>query len=106
VIGEVNMATELERSRLIGVVPDGAVGPSRSALLVALVDRAQHDRAFGAELRREAVSTAARVGLRLSDAEWNGLRAFLIEEVMPTFKRPRPRQPLYPLRRSYTSVTA
>ena len=73
------MMTRMERARLIGVVPDGAVGPSRSALLVALVDRAGHDRAFRAALRGEPVSTAAPLGLTLSDAEWNGLRVFLTE---------------------------
>jgi hypothetical protein len=72
------MATKVERLRIIGVVPDGAVGPSRSALLVALVDRAGHDRAVRAALRRDPVSTASQLGLTLSDAEWNGLRAFLI----------------------------
>ena len=72
------MAAEFDGSRIVGTVPDGATGPSRSALLAALVDRAQHDRAFGADLRREPVSTAARMGLNLSDAEWNGLREFLV----------------------------
>jgi hypothetical protein len=73
------MAAAFDGSRNVGVLPDGATVPSRSALLVSLVDRARHDRAFGADLRREPVSTAARMGLSLSDAEWNGLRGLLID---------------------------
>ena len=61
------------------MVPDGAMGPSRIALLVTLVDRARHDRVFAAALRREPVETAQCSGLVLSGAEWNGLRAFLID---------------------------
>lgn len=53
-------------------------GFSRTALLVALVDRASNDRTFAADLRREPAATAARLGLWLSDCEWNGLRAFLV----------------------------
>jgi hypothetical protein len=49
-------------------------GPSRGALIVALIDRARHDRAFGASLRREPVHAAAEFGLTLYDEEWAGLR--------------------------------
>ena len=73
------MAISFDGSRIVGVVPDGAVGPSRGALLIALIDRARHDRAFGAALRREPVPTAARLGLTLSGPEWNGLRGLLID---------------------------
>jgi hypothetical protein len=52
-------------------------GPTRGALIVALIDRARHDRAFGASLRREPVRTAAQFGLTLYDEEWAGLRDFL-----------------------------
>ena len=63
--------------RLLGVVPDGAVGPSRGALLIAFVDRVRHDRAFRFDLRCDPVVTAARLGLTLSGSEWNGLRELL-----------------------------
>ena len=80
------MDGEPERFR-VGVLT-AAPGVSRTALLVALVDRAANDRSFAAELRREPVSTAARLGLWLSDCEWNGLRAFLAEGVAGTWPDP------------------
>jgi hypothetical protein len=52
-------------------------GPTRGAQIVALIDRARHDRTFGASLRREPVTTAAQFGLTLYDEEWAGLRDFL-----------------------------
>jgi hypothetical protein len=58
-------------------VPDGAIGPSRGALLIALIDRARHDRRFAADLRDEPVRTAARLGITLRTAEWAGLRELL-----------------------------
>jgi hypothetical protein len=64
---------------ILGIVPDGATGPSRAALILALVDRARHDRAFAACLRREPVSTARQMQLELRDSEWSGLRDLLIE---------------------------
>jgi hypothetical protein len=69
--------TDSDRARLLGVVPDGILGPSRGALLISLVDRVRHDRAFSADLRRDPVLTAARLGLTLSGSEWNGLRELL-----------------------------
>ena len=71
------MVTDTDRVRLLGVVPDEVLGPSRGALLISLVDRVRHDRAFSADLRRDPVLTAARLGLTLSSSEWNGLREFL-----------------------------
>lgn len=62
---------------ILGIVPEGAAGPSRVALLLALIDRARHDRIFAASLRREPVLTARQVGLVLRDSEWNGLRDLL-----------------------------
>jgi hypothetical protein len=68
-----------ETDTLANALPDSAVGPSRSALLIALVDRARHDRAFGADLRREPIKTADRMGLHLRDSEWAGLRDLLVD---------------------------
>ena len=73
------MATDCERSRRVDAAPDSAGAPSRGALLIWLVDRARHDRAFGADLRRDPVLTATRLGLTLSGAEWHGLRELLID---------------------------
>jgi len=63
---------------ILGIVPEGAIGPSRSALLLALIDRARHDRAFRKELREEPVAAAQRMGLTLRDSEWAGIRDLLI----------------------------
>ena len=73
------MAMDCERLRTVGTAPDNAGVPSRGALLIWLVDRARHDRAFGADLRRDPVLIAARFGLTLSGAEWHGLRELLID---------------------------
>lgn len=73
------MSLDFGGRTILGIVPEGAVGPSRVALILALIDRVRHDRAFAAELRRDPVSTAERMGLVLYDAEWNGLRDFLID---------------------------
>jgi len=62
---------------ILGIVPEGAAGPSRTKLILALIDRARHDRVFAARLRHEPVSTARHMGLVLHDSEWNGLRDIL-----------------------------
>lgn len=64
---------------ILGIVPEGAAGPSRVALILALIDRARHDRVFAAHLRREPVLTARQAGLVLRDSEWNGLRDLLTD---------------------------
>ncbi len=58
-------------------VPAGAIGPSRGALLMALIDRARHDRSFATDLQHEPVKTAARLGVTLHTAEWAGIRDLL-----------------------------
>jgi hypothetical protein len=73
------MSLDLGGRTILGIVPQGAAGPSRAALLLALIDRARHDRAFAASLRREPVGTARQMGLVLRDSEWGGLRDFLID---------------------------
>ena len=40
----------------------------------AMIDRAQHDRAFRARLRYQPTEAAAQMGLNLRDSEWAGLR--------------------------------
>jgi hypothetical protein len=69
--------SDSDHVQLLGLVPDGALGPSRGALLIAFVDRVRHDRAFSADLQRDPVVAAARLGLTLSGSEWNGLRELL-----------------------------
>jgi len=64
-------------SAAAGVGSDVQTGMTRGGFIVALVDRARHDRAFCAELRREPVGTARRFGLELYDSEWAGLRDLL-----------------------------
>jgi hypothetical protein len=49
-------------------------GLNRGAQLVALIDRAQHDKAFLTVLRDDPVRAAATMGLTLRDSEWAGLR--------------------------------
>ena len=56
---------------------DSPTGRTRGGLIVALIDRAHHDRAFRAALRRDPVQAAAQMGLTLLDAEWAGLRDLL-----------------------------
>jgi hypothetical protein len=73
------MSVDFDGLAVLGVVPDGALGPSRGALLLALIDRARHDRAFAFELRREPVGAARQMGLELRDSELGGLRDFLID---------------------------
>jgi hypothetical protein len=73
------MSLEHGGRSILGIVPEGAAGPSRVTLILALIDRARHDRAFAASLRREPVSTARQMGLVLRDSEWNGLRDLLID---------------------------
>jgi hypothetical protein len=63
----------------IGIMPEWAAGPSRVALILALIDRARHDRVFAASLRHDPVSTAKQMGLVLHDSEWNGLRDLLTD---------------------------
>jgi hypothetical protein len=72
------MGFDLGGRAVLGIVPDGAAGPSRVTLILALIDRARHDQAFAADLRREPTSTAKRMGLVLRDCEWHGLRDFLV----------------------------
>ena len=74
------MRLDYDGRPIFGIVPEGATGPSRVALLLALIDRARHDRVFAASLRHEPVSTARQMGLVLRDSEWSGLRDFLIDE--------------------------
>jgi hypothetical protein len=73
------MSVNFDGRAVLGIVPDGAIGPSRAALIVALIDRARHDRAFAAALRLEPVVAAGQMGLVLRDSEWGGLRDFLID---------------------------
>jgi hypothetical protein len=53
------------------------VEPVRAALLLALLDRVQHDRAFGTAFRHEPIESALAMDISLTDAEWAGLRHFL-----------------------------
>lgn len=71
------MATRLEKTRVLGVVADGAVGPSRSELLIAMVDRARLDQAFSAGLQCEMVAHGAGTELSLDDVDWYRLRTLL-----------------------------
>jgi hypothetical protein len=71
------MSSDVSGRTLLGILPEGAVGPSRSALLLALIDRARHNREFGQCLRLDPVAAAQRMGIRLSDSEWSGLRDLL-----------------------------
>ena len=68
------MPTRLEKTKVLGVVADGAMGPSRSELLIALVDRARLDQAFSAELQREMIAHEAGTELSLDDVDWNRVR--------------------------------
>jgi hypothetical protein len=68
------------RNDMLGTSGTGLASASaRVAAIVALADRARHDRAFRASLRHDAVATAARFGLTLRDSEWAGLRDLLNE---------------------------
>jgi hypothetical protein len=71
------MSLDFGERAILGIVPEGAAGPSRAALIFSLIDRARHDRAFAASLRREPVLTARQMGLVLRDSEWGGLRDLL-----------------------------
>ena len=71
------MRSDLSGRTILGIVPEGALGPSRSALLLALIDRARHDREFGLELRLDPVAAAQRMGITLRDSECSGLRDLL-----------------------------
>jgi hypothetical protein len=63
---------------------DGEVGSADSwchvAEILSLVDLARNDRGFAADLRRDPVAASSRLGIRLRDAEWAGLRDLLIGE--------------------------
>jgi hypothetical protein len=58
---------------------DEVPGPTRGALIIALVDRMRHDQRFRNDVRRDPVTTVAQWGLRLRDSEWAGLRDFLVD---------------------------
>ena len=73
------MRSDVSGRTILGIVPEGAIGPSRTALLLALIDRARHNRAFGQELRLDPVATAQRMGITLRDSEWSGLRDLLTD---------------------------
>ena len=73
------MNTAPVQRTILGVIPSAAAGRSRAALLMTLIDRAQHDRDFRTELRHEPVEAAARIGIVLHDEEWAGLRYLLVD---------------------------
>jgi len=51
---------------IVGILPDGTIGPTRKALLMALIDHARHDQRFRIELRHAPVATAARIGITIA----------------------------------------
>jgi hypothetical protein len=71
------MSSDVSGRTILAIVPEGALGPSRCALLLALIDRARHNREFGQQLRFDPVAAAERMGVTLSDSEWSGLRDLL-----------------------------
>lgn len=70
---------DFDLSKTSPAVPDDTSVPSRGTLLVALIDRARHDRAFGVDFRREPIEAAQRMGLTLRDSEWAALRDLLVD---------------------------
>jgi hypothetical protein len=61
---------------------DGEIGSADTrchvAEILSLIDLARNNRGFAADLRRDPVAASSRLGIRLRDAEWAGLRDLLI----------------------------
>jgi hypothetical protein len=51
--------------------------PTRGAQIISLVDRVRNDPVFRSRYAHAPEETAAQMGLRLSAAEWAGLRGLL-----------------------------